>query len=116
MTSRRSSAISPSATAGSATSSSTWRGGEGEETDPPKEGEIVYADEEKILCRRWNWRQDMRSLVTPLTRRAVVTVQANGAGDLDAAVADLRDLLGRFAAARTSVTIADRHRPLARVG
>jgi DNA/RNA-binding domain of Phe-tRNA-synthetase-like protein len=91
-------------------------GGEGEDTDPPKEGEIVYADEEKILCRRWNWRQDMRSLVTPLTRRAVVTVQANGVGDLEEAVADLRRLLGRFAAAETSVTIADRHRPLARIG
>jgi hypothetical protein len=58
----------------------------------------------------------MRSLVTPLTRRAVVTVQANGVGDLDEAVADLRRLLGRFADAETNVTIADRHRPLARVG
>ena len=92
-------------------------GGEGEsaETDPPKEGEIVYADGEKILCRRWNWRQDMRSLVTPLTRRAVVTVQSNGVGELESAAADLRDLLKRFAGARTSVTIADRLRPLARL-
>ena len=92
-------------------------GGEGEnaEADPPKEGEIVYADGEKILCRRWNWRQDMRSLVTPLTRQAVVTVQANGVGELEPAVADLRDLLKRFAGSATSVTIADRHRPLARI-
>ena len=88
---------------------------EGAETDPPKEGEIVYADGEKILCRRWNWRQDMRSLVTPLTRRAVVTVQSNGVGELESAAADLRDLLKRFAGARTSVTIADRLRPLARI-
>ena len=92
-------------------------GGEGEsaETDPPKEGEIVYADGEKILCRRWNWRQDMRSLVTPLTRRAVVTVQSNGVGELESAAADLRDLLERFAGATTSVTIADRFRPFARL-
>ena len=94
-------------------------GGEGEresaEADPPKEGEIVYADGEKILCRRWNWRQDMRSLVTPLTRQAVVTVQSNGAGDLEAAAADLSDLLQRFAGARTRVTIADRLRPLPRI-
>jgi DNA/RNA-binding domain of Phe-tRNA-synthetase-like protein len=89
--------------------------GEGSEADPPKEGEIVYADGEKILCRRWNWRQDMRSLVTPLTRRAVVTVQANGAGDLEAAAADLSDLLERFAGAKTRTTIADRLRPLPRV-
>jgi DNA/RNA-binding domain of Phe-tRNA-synthetase-like protein len=89
--------------------------GESAEADPPKEGEIVYADDEKILCRRWNWRQDMRSLVTPLTRRAVVTVQSNGVGKLETAVDDLRDLLERFAGARTRATIADRLRPLAKV-
>ncbi len=83
--------------------------------DPPKPGEVVYADDDKILCRRWNWRQDVRSLVTPLTSRAVVTIQSNGVGDLDAAVADLRAMLGRFTGAETSVTIADRTRPVAEV-
>lgn len=87
--------------------------GEAPEADPPKEGEVVYADDDKVLCRRWNWRQDIRSLVTPLTRRAVVTVQANGVGDLDAAVADLTAMLGRFAGGTSSVTIADRRQPLA---
>jgi len=91
-------------------------GEEGSEADPPKEGEVVYADGEKILCRRWNWRQDMRSLVTPLTRGAVVTVQSNGVGDVEAAAADLSDLLRRFAGAKTRITIADRLRPLPRVG
>ncbi|MCB1502377.1 MAG: hypothetical protein KDK07_21785 [Bauldia sp.] len=86
------------------------------ESDPPKPGEVVYADEDKVLCRRWNWRQDVRSLVTPLTGRAVVTVQANGAGDLEAAVADLTAMLGRFTGADTQVTIADRMRPFAPLG
>lgn len=85
------------------------------EYDPPKPGEVVYADAEKILCRRWNWRQDVRSLVTPLTTRAVVTIQSNGVGDLNLAVDDLRAMLGRFAAADTSVTIVDRVRPFAEI-
>ncbi|HWA81956.1 MAG TPA: phenylalanine--tRNA ligase beta subunit-related protein [Fimbriimonadaceae bacterium] len=89
---------------------------EGSEADPPKEGEVVYADGEKLLCRRWNWRQDMRSLVTPLTHRAVVTVQMNGEGDLDAAVADLIDLVGRFCGGKGTVAIADRNRPIAEIG
>jgi DNA/RNA-binding domain of Phe-tRNA-synthetase-like protein len=83
------------------------------ESDPPKLGEVVYADARKILCRRWNWRQDVRSLVTPLTTRAVITIQSNGVGDLDAAVADLRAMLGRFTGADTTVTVADRMRPFA---
>ncbi len=84
--------------------------------DPPKEGEVVYADEEKILCRRWNWRQDLRSLVTALTERAVLTVQCNGEGDLDAAAADLTDLIARFAGGTTKVTVVDRIRSFASLG
>lgn len=79
-------------------------GGEGPAEDPPKVGEVVYADGEKLLCRRWNWRQDARSLVTPETRCAVVTVQANGCGDLEAALADLEALLAAYCAAQTAVT------------
>lgn len=84
----------------------------GETSDPPKPGEVVYADAGKVLCRRWNWRQDQRSLVSPATSRAVVTVQANGWGDPDAAVADLADLLGRFCSAKTAVTVASAADPV----
>jgi DNA/RNA-binding domain of Phe-tRNA-synthetase-like protein len=55
---------------------------EGDATEAPKPGEMVYADAAHVLCRRWNWRQDARSLITPQTTRAVITVQANGAGDV----------------------------------
>jgi DNA/RNA-binding domain of Phe-tRNA-synthetase-like protein len=75
--------------------------------DPPKPGEVVYADARHVLCRRWNWRQDARTGITAATRRAVVTVQANGWGDLDAAVVDLTELIGRFAGGACRVAIAD---------
>jgi DNA/RNA-binding domain of Phe-tRNA-synthetase-like protein len=88
-------------------------GAEGETNDPPKPGEVVYADAQKVLCRRWNWRQDARSLVGLETKRAVVTVQANGWGDLDAAVADLTDLLARFCGARTATTTVSAAQPIA---
>ncbi|WP_407049979.1 B3/4 domain-containing protein [Methyloraptor flagellatus] len=89
-------------------------GGEGEGDtpagpveDPPKPGEVVFADATHVLCRRWNWRQDARTLVSPATRRAVLTIQSNGAGDLDAAVADAADLIGRVCGGRISVAFAD---------
>jgi DNA/RNA-binding domain of Phe-tRNA-synthetase-like protein len=90
--------------------------GGGPMPDPPKEGEVVYADAEKVLCRRWNWRQDARSLVSAATADAVVTVQANGEGDLEAAVADLCDLIQRFCGGTTTVAVADRSRPVAEIG
>ncbi len=80
--------------------------------DPPKPGEVVYADAEKVLCRRWNWRQDVRSLVAPTTRRVLLTVQSLGVGDLDAALADVCDLTARFCGGRTWTAIADANRPV----
>ncbi len=74
---------------------------------PPKAGEVVYADARKVLCRRWNWRQDARSLVTTRTTRAVVTLQSNGWGDVAAAADDLVTLLARFCAASCAVSLAD---------
>jgi len=89
-------------------------GGDGEEAgeNPLKPGEVVYTDAAKVLCRRWNWRQDVRSLVRPETRRVVLTVQALDEGDLDAALADVCDLVTRFCGGRTAVTVADARDPV----
>lgn len=79
--------------------------------DPPKEGEVVYAGAGHVLCRRWNWRQDARSLITPGTRRAILTIQTNGWGELEAAVEDARALVGRFCGGTVVAAVADRNRP-----
>ena len=84
--------------------------------DPPKDGEVVYADATHVLCRRWNWRQDARTIITPETRRAVLTIQTHGWGELNAAVADAVDLLGRFCGARVAVGIAEARHPTVTVG
>ncbi|MGB0682727.1 MAG: B3/4 domain-containing protein [Magnetovibrionaceae bacterium] len=59
------------------------------EEDPPKEGEVVLADAQKVLCRRWNWSQDRRSALGAATRACVITLQSLGQGDADAAGAEL---------------------------
>jgi len=80
--------------------------------DPPKPGEIIYADDKKVLCRRWNWYQDIRSPVTPETSRAVITIQSLGAGDLAPAIADLERLLSNHFGAQVSYFVLDRARPV----
>lgn len=79
--------------------------------DPPKPGEVVYADDRKVLCRRWNWRQDARSAVTPSTRRVVLTAQSNGWGDVEAAGARLIQAVGRACGGSARLLVADRERP-----
>jgi DNA/RNA-binding domain of Phe-tRNA-synthetase-like protein len=80
-------------------------------SDPPKDGEVVYADANHVLCRRWNWRQDARSAVTPQTRRVVLTAQSNGFGDVDAAAARLVETIARTCGGSARAFIADRARP-----
>ena len=81
---------------------------EGGEPEAPKPGEVVYADAAHVLCRRWNWRQDARSIIRPHTRRAVVTVQSNGAGNVAAGANDLIDLIAKFCGGRCRYVILDR--------
>jgi len=84
---------------------------EGGEPEAPKVGEVVYADAAHVLCRRWNWRQDARSIIRAETRRAVVTVQANG-GDVAAGASDLIDLIGKFCGGQCRVAVLDRVCPI----
>ena len=84
---------------------------EGDAPEAPRLGEVVYADAAHVLCRRWNWRQDARTLITPATGRAVVTVQQNGAGDVAGATADLVDLIQQFCGGTCRFAILDATRP-----
>jgi DNA/RNA-binding domain of Phe-tRNA-synthetase-like protein len=86
---------------------------EGDAPEAPKPGEVVYADAAHVLCRRWNWRQDARSLITARTGRAVVTVQANGAGDVSAGADDLIDLIAKFCGGQARAVVLDRACPSA---
>lgn len=91
-------------------------GAEPSVNNPPKAGEVVYADGEKLLCRRWNWYQDARSATTPGTRRAALTVQwLGGETRLEPAVEELAAWLEAHCGARTAWAIADAGTPRAEV-
>ena len=61
-------------------------------------GEIVLADEARILCRRWVWRQSAETALGEATKAAVLTVSTAGEADVDAAAdalaSDLASLFG----------------------
>jgi DNA/RNA-binding domain of Phe-tRNA-synthetase-like protein len=66
-----------------------------------------------VLCRRWNWRQDARTALTVAARRAVLTAQSIGPGEVEAAAARLGELIGRECGANCRVEVLDRRRPTA---
>jgi DNA/RNA-binding domain of Phe-tRNA-synthetase-like protein len=81
---------------------------------PPQTGEVIYADAQKCLCRRWNWYQDARSAVGLNTTRALLTVQAiepTTAAKIEKATTELCSLLNRVCGAKTRWEIADANTP-----
>jgi len=85
--------------------------------DPPQAGEVVYADAEKCLCRRWNWYQDGRSAIAPHTTGAVLTVQALADDDseLQRATSHLADLIAGCSGGRVQWAIACVNAPVVAV-
>jgi DNA/RNA-binding domain of Phe-tRNA-synthetase-like protein len=80
----------------------------------PEPGEVVYADSERVLCRRWNWYQCAGSAVSHGTTRAVLTVQGlgpNARSVVETATADLDRLLTQVCGSQQSQVVLDGARP-----
>ena len=82
--------------------------------DPPLPGEVIYADANRVLCRRWNWYQDARSAISTGTTRALLNVEAiepASAARVEAATAELAALLAEFCGAQASWQVFDSAHP-----
>lgn len=76
----------------------TVAGGE-EAVERPEPGEVVWCDDEGVTCRRWNWRQGVRTRLTEESVNAVFLLEGLAplaAGELDAAGAELAGTLERL--------------------
>jgi DNA/RNA-binding domain of Phe-tRNA-synthetase-like protein len=85
---------------------------EGAGPPPVPAGEVVWADEGGVTCRRWNWRQGRRTRLTEASRNAYFILEALSppyeAGAFDLAVEAIASGLGRLAGA--SRVVVDRLR------
>ncbi|ROO90755.1 DNA/RNA-binding domain of Phe-tRNA-synthetase-like protein [Actinocorallia herbida] len=45
------------------------------EDEPPVAGEVVWRDDIGVTCRRWNWRQGVRTRITEDTRDALFLLE-----------------------------------------
>lgn len=46
-----------------------------DKSEPPYEGEIVYKDNEGAICRCWNWRESVRTMLTENTKNAFLCIE-----------------------------------------
>ncbi len=81
------------------------------EADEVEEGEFVYRDDHEVRTRRWIWRQNDHSKVTPTSRNILFPIDG-WVGDNDHAVLAARALLVQYLeeelGARTAVFFLDR--------
>lgn len=63
----------------------------------PETGEVVWADDAGVTCRRWNWRQARRTQLHEGTTTALFILDALGPMDDDALTAAADDLVGHLA-------------------
>lgn len=54
-----------------------------EENAPPYDGEIVYKDEAGAVCRCWNWREALRTVLTENTKNAFLCIELPDGSRLD---------------------------------
>lgn len=75
-------------------------------------GEVVWADDLGVTCRRWNWRQGRRTRLTEVSRNAYFILESltppYKAAALDRAVEEIAGGLTRLAGA--SLVMVDRLR------
>lgn len=47
-----------------------------DKSEPPYEGEIVYKDNQGAICRCWNWRESVRTMLTENTKNAFLCIES----------------------------------------
>ncbi|NUK51919.1 cytoplasmic protein [Streptomyces lunaelactis] len=76
----------------------TVAGGE-ESVEHPDAGEVVWCDDEGVTCRRWNWRQGVRTRLTEDSVNALFLLESMTPmtiGELEAAAAELAESLEKL--------------------
>ena len=70
--------------------------GNPKQNEKTKNGEIVYADDNKIICRYWNLRDCEESKITPRTNSVILfaDILASSYEDADLLASKIRDKLG----------------------
>ena len=67
--------------------------------DNPKEGEVIYADDKEVLCRRWNWRECDKTKMTEKTKNVTLVLEGLPPvtkEEISSAINELAELVKKF--------------------
>lgn len=79
-----------------------------DKSEPPYEGEIVYKDDEGAICRCWNWRESVRTMLTEDTKNAFLCIELvdeNGEKEFENALKELSQLVEKNLGGKSEISI-----------
>lgn len=81
-----------------------------DENSPPYEGEIVYKDDKGAICRCWNWREAVRTMLTENTTNAFLCIESvdeSRFNDFESALNDLATTVAENLGGTCKISILD---------
>jgi DNA/RNA-binding domain of Phe-tRNA-synthetase-like protein len=90
-----------------------------DENAPPYEGEIVYKDDAGAICRCWNWRESVRTMLTEDTQNAFLCIELVDTARFDvfeAALEELKSLVETHLGGTSERIILDQHNRQINIG
>ncbi|NGT48206.1 B3/4 domain-containing protein [Clostridium perfringens] len=79
-----------------------------DKSEPPYEGEIVYKDDEGAICRCWNWRESVRTMLTENTKNAFLCIELvdeNREKEFENALKELSQLVEENLGGKSEISI-----------
>ncbi len=81
-----------------------------EKSSPPYEGEIIYKDDKGAVCRCWNWREALRTMLTEKTKDAFLCIESvdeNRSSDLKKALNELAGIVEKNLGGTYKIEVLD---------
>lgn len=82
----------------------------GEKSEPPLVDELIYKDDAGAICRCWNWREAVRTMLTEETKNAflcIESIDSNREDDFNSALAYLQENITQKLGGKCSVFVLD---------